>query len=505
MIRIVLLIVHMTIVSLPALSMAENTIYWQKHNWPPYQILHGEDAGKGQVDAYIDLLQKQLPQYEHQNVEMNWSRFWEDVKAGRQVLNSMALKTDEREKFAHFSQAASITLPHRIIMKKSTLEKMGNPESVALADFIQNKNIHGILEQKRSYSSQLDEILNKAGADSNFTRKVIDTQHIFKMILSDRADYTIEYPVVVDYLRKKHHQDEGHSLTSVRIMELPRYVKAHIAAPKTNWGAGVIRDINAVVDRLKTTERYLTIQKMYLSDPRELEEIQSIYEDLFLGKQRTLKISGVSQTITHTIASKVLTEAYKRIGYNVQFTWLPAKRSLILANQGKTDGDIARIEGTEKVFPELIPVPNPIIDFQAAAYAISVAKEINHWGDLKGLKVGVVRGVRYANIGTKGFNPFLANNVPHLFRLLSDGHIDVAVVGRRQAQIELQNNFKKSGIHSVGKSLISTPLHHFVHKKNTKLVALLNEVLAEMDKQGEIESIIDRAFQKLLTDNQSHL
>lgn len=498
MIRRLLLMLFIVIVLLPDISRAKDTLYWQKENWPPYQILQGENAGVGRFDMYIDLFQKQLPQYQHQNIEMNRSRFWEDLKVGKHALNSMAIKTDERSQFAAFSQVISIALPHRIIMKRSTLEKLGNPESVALADFIRDIRFRGILEQHRSYSIQLDDILNKGGVAPNFDRKVIDFEHIFKMISSGRADYTIEYPVVVDYLLDTLHARKDSSLASVRIEELPRYIPVRIAAPQTPRGLAVIKDIDKVVDSLKTTTRYLEIQKMYHTDPRELDEIQNIYEELFLDMRPSVTISGIVHTVTHKMVQEVLKEAYKRIGYDVQFTMLPAKRSLHSANRGNTDGDIARIEGTEKIFPNLIPIRTPVVDFQGFAFTVSVSREIREWSDLKGLRVGVVRGIRYSTIGTEGLNPFFAEDYINLFRLLVDGRIDVAIAGRNQGQIEIQKNFRKSGIHKIGQPLYSKPLYHFVHKKNKKLAARLNDALADMAAQGEIDTILEWAFQTLL-------
>ena len=496
MIRKILLMLSLVLVLLPDISDAKDMLSWQKVNWPPYQIIEGKDAGEGRFDQYNKLFQEQLPQYEHQNVEMNWSRFWKDVEAGKHVLNSMAIKTDERSQIAAFSQIMSFALPHRIIMKRSTFEKMGKPESVALADFIRDTHIHGILEQKRSYSTQLDDILNKGGVNTNFERKAIDVKHIFKMILADRADYTIEYPVVVDYLLNRHNTGEDSSLSSVRIEELPRYIPVRIAAPKTPWGVAVINDIDKMIDGIKKTPRFLEIQKMYHSDPRELDEVQSIYEEIFLGKRPTALISGISQNETHAIILEVLKEAYKRIGYDVQFSLLPAKRSLHEANLGKSDGEIARIDGTEKDFPNLIAVSTPVIDFQGMVYTKSVTREIRNWSDLKGLKIGVIRGIRYSTIETKGMDPFFAEDMTHLFRLLMDGRIEVAVAGLRAGTIEIQRNFRNSDIHTVGQPLYLASMHHFVHKKNKDLVERLNHVLANMAARGEIDSIIDRTIQK---------
>ncbi|SHO52364.1 TIGR02285 family protein [Desulfopila aestuarii] len=499
--RKILLVLAMLGIVWPCITLAKDTIYWQKVHWPPYQILHGEDAGKGRFDVYINLFQAQLPQYEHQNIEMNWSRFWEDIKAGKHVLNSMAIKTDQRTEIAVFSQVISFALPHRIIMKRSTLEQLGNPESVALADFIKDKRFHGILEPTRSYSAQLDDILDKGGADANFDRKALAIENIVKMILAGRVDYTIEYPVVVDYLVNTQQLQGEQSLGSVRIAELPRYIPAYIAAPKTPWGFAVIHDIDTMIDGLKRTPQYLEIQKMYHSDPGELDEIQKIYDELILGGHRSVTLSGEDVPI-HLAAREVLREAYMRIGYDVQFQHLPAKRSLEFANLGKTDGDIARIKGTETVYPNLIAVPSPVIQFEGMAYTKSVTRKISSWSDLKGLKIGVIRGERYSTIGTEGMNPFFAENMHHMFKLLADRRIEIAVAGRRSGQMVIQKYFPDSGIHAVGQPLYARPLFHFVHKRNKDLADKLDVVLADMATQGEIETIVDQAFQKMLSDGQ---
>ena len=79
------------------------------------------------------------------------------------------------------------------------------------------------------------------------------------------------------------------------------------------------------------------------------------------NKSGTVVVSGIQNEQTHAMAKEVLREAYRRIGYDIRFEFLPGKRSLEYANKGLTDGDVARIAGTEKKYPNLIPVPTPII------------------------------------------------------------------------------------------------------------------------------------------------
>jgi len=265
----------------PAGTMAEEVIYWQNIHWPPFKILRGADAGQGRYDLLVKLFQQNLPQYKHIDIEMNWARFWTDVKAGKHYLNPMAIKTEERSGYTEFSKVMTFALPLRIIMKKTLIGKMGNPETIALADFIRNPELRGVIEEKRSYSKKIDQILNKSVPIANFDRRPMEAERILTMLLHDRIDYMLEYPFVVNYMIKASVPDKAVSLGSLQIEELPPYVTAHVAAPKNAWGKAVIKDVNRVIDHLKTTPRYLEIHKLWHSDERELEQIQTIHRNLF--------------------------------------------------------------------------------------------------------------------------------------------------------------------------------------------------------------------------------
>jgi len=215
---------------------------------------------------------------------------------------------------------------------------------------------------------------------------------------------------------------------------------------------------------------------------------------------KKIVISGIENEQTHAMAKKVLAEAYRRINHQVRFMFVPGRRSMELANEGKTDGEIARILGTELQFPNLIMVPTEVIRFKGVAFTKSVDREINSWDDLKGLKIGVILGVRYSTIGTKGLKPFFADSMFHLFKLLVNDRIDIAIAVLKAGKIELEKNFKNSGIHVIGSPLYSAPLYHFVHKKNLYLIKDLNQTFVNMKDKGEIDLILKTTFRHLLND-----
>ena len=96
---------------------AREKMTWLVVHWPPFQILEGPDKGKGRFDALLELYKKNLPQYEHQTVVMNWARFWAEIQQGTNVCSTFAIKTPERSQYAVFSKPLSIALPQRIIMR----------------------------------------------------------------------------------------------------------------------------------------------------------------------------------------------------------------------------------------------------------------------------------------------------------------------------------------------------------------------------------------------------
>ena len=213
---------------------------------------------------------------------------------------------------------------------------------------------------------------------------------------------------------------------------------------------------------------------------------------------KTIEISAIVNEQTHAVAKAVLQEAYRRIGYHVKFDDLPGQRALEWANSGMTDGDVARIEGTERKYPNLIQVKTPVIYFQGVAFVKDIDRKIETWSDLNGLRIGIVRGIRYAEIGTKGMAPLLAHDMRHLFTLLDLARIQVAVAVLDAGKIEIHRHFRDSGIHPVGLPLYSSPLYHFVHNRNRHLVKKLDQVLAEMTRTGEIDQLWQQAIDKAL-------
>lgn len=274
------LLILISLVLLSSNVQAKEKLTWLVVHWPPFQMLEGIDMGKGRYDALLKLFRKNLLQYEHRTIKMNWARFWNDIKKGEEVCSTFSILTKERQQIAEFSSVVAFGLPLRIIMRKSSIAELDNPESISLVRLLQDSKFKGIIIRKRSYFKRIDEIFKKYTA--NIQNLAIAEGNIILMLLSERTDYTIEYPYVADYLAGKSHIENRPALGSIGIEELMDFYTSHLACPKTTWGKKVVKDFDIMLKKVKPTREYLKIMQMWHSDPLELKIIEKGFKEIFL-------------------------------------------------------------------------------------------------------------------------------------------------------------------------------------------------------------------------------
>lgn len=202
-------------------------------------------------------------------------------------------------------------------------------------------------------------------------------------------------------------------------------------------------------------------------------------------KTKVLHIASVSNNPHSIHAERILRKAYRNIGYGVVFHPLPSKRALAEAAAGKFDGEIVRVDGVSKKYPSLIKVPTPYLQMTAFAYSkIYSGTVISSWADLKGFRIGIKRGVLFAEIETKGMNVYRVDTSTDLFRLLNAGRVDFVIENEFIAQLTLKENSNLNAIKKVGGSIYSAPLFHYLHCS-----------------QHHVASLLDSEFQRLLEES----
>lgn len=201
-----------------------------------------------------------------------------------------------------------------------------------------------------------------------------------------------------------------------------------------------------------------------------------------------LVLSSPKGSSVHKPSKVVLEEAYKKIGVGVSFVEMPGERSLKDSNSGKNDGEVTRIKGISKKYKNLVIVPVAINYLEGSVLTKNKKFDVKGWDSLKPYKVGIVRGVKFVEKGTKGMNVQVVGSFKQAFQLLDKGRIDV-IVAPKLALIGNMKKFGTEGMTVLEPAIVKLDLYHHLHKKNVNLVDKLKAELQKMKDSGRIEEI----------------
>ncbi|NIB40676.1 amino acid ABC transporter substrate-binding protein [Pseudomaricurvus alkylphenolicus] len=206
---------------------------------------------------------------------------------------------------------------------------------------------------------------------------------------------------------------------------------------------------------------------------------------------KTLTFSAVEGSINCLVSERVLKEAYKRLQIDIKIRKLPAARALHESNIGVYDGELYRIRGVNKEYPNLVPITVPINVMEGVVFTEDIHFSVNGWESLKPFRLGIQRGAKFVDRGslvTERDNIQVVNTYAQLFKMLKGGRIEVVVASRLSGLNAMQAN-GITGITMLGRPLERYDLYHYLHKKNKHLVDDLSSVLMDMDKEGLIKRI----------------
>ncbi len=186
-------------------------------------------------------------------------------------------------------------------------------------------------------------------------------------------------------------------------------------------------------------------------------------------------------------------EMFQRININAQVVLLPSARALINANNGTDDGDIARVKGIEKKFPNLVRVPEKVIDFSIMAFTHDPVIKITDWASLKNYNIAYINGWLILDDKIRQYKSLeMAANTNQLFSLLTNRHIDIAVYNKVGNLWWIKNH--KDTIYMQTPALASTQLYLYLNKKHQDLVQPLSRALIEMKRDGSYKKIYEKTL-----------
>ncbi|VAW67005.1 hypothetical protein MNBD_GAMMA09-1462 [hydrothermal vent metagenome] len=193
----------------------------------------------------------------------------------------------------------------------------------------------------------------------------------------------------------------------------------------------------------------------------------------------------------------IVKNMFQRVGVEVRTVTLPSERSLINANTGVDDGNIARIKGIEKKYKNLLMVPGKIIDFDFVAFTKNRQFEVVGWEGLKPYNVAFINGWKAFEKKVKHYKSLMrTRDSAQLFELLNNDRVDIVLYDLWSGVWWTRQH--ADDIHYLQPPIASYELYLYINKKHKKLLSGLSRALRSMKEDGTYQRIYDETLNKLL-------
>lgn len=190
----------------------------------------------------------------------------------------------------------------------------------------------------------------------------------------------------------------------------------------------------------------------------------------------------------------ILIEAFNRSGLSINNFHLPAERSITNANIGITDGDFVRIKGLEKIYPNLIQVPEKIADFEFVAFTKRSDIQVKNWDDCKAYNVAIVKGWKILETNLAGsYSLKKIKNQKLLFTLLANNRTDIVIYSRFEGY-EMIKQLNLKNILIIEPPLATREMFLYLNKKHHKIVSKIVENLRNMKQDGTFKRLADEVL-----------
>jgi polar amino acid transport system substrate-binding protein len=184
-------------------------------------------------------------------------------------------------------------------------------------------------------------------------------------------------------------------------------------------------------------------------------------------------------------------EAFRRVGVRLKLVKMPAERALINASSGAEDGDLSRIGGLEALYPNLVRVPEKLIDWNFSAFAGKHEFPAN-WDEIRRRPVAHIRGWKIYERELGGVQHVLTAEDPaQLFQLLLLDRVEGVLYERWMGQ-NLINRQNWKGLHALNPPLAQREMFIYLNKRHAALAPRLAQALRAIKAEG----LYDRLYRE---------
>ena len=227
-------------------------VHWNTVSFPPAFIIKGTYENKGYFDAMRNTIINNSTDLKHIVEVGNVKLAMVNLQRLDNACTSGLLKNEKREKFIYFSKPALYTLPNEFTIRKSDEEKfkpyLTSKQEIDLEKLLKDDKFRFGYVDKRAYHKHIDKLLEEYKLNkTSMARTAQDlTRGLLMMLSLNRVDYIIEYPTMVEYIKKSENIKED--FMQYPIKDANNLIASYISCSKTPNGKKLIHKINSIID-----------------------------------------------------------------------------------------------------------------------------------------------------------------------------------------------------------------------------------------------------------------
>jgi len=193
----------------------------------------------------------------------------------------------------------------------------------------------------------------------------------------------------------------------------------------------------------------------------------------------------------------VVTEMLHRVGRIPDFEFAHEERGLRALDQGLDDGNLPRVAGLEKSYPNIRQVPGKVMDFNFQVFSKNPDIIIDNWMSLQDYDVAFVTGWKILEKNVKARTITKVSTSDQLFWMLDQNRTQLVIYEKWQGlEIIRKRGFK--GILALDPPLITREVFLYVNKRHESLIPKLAFALEQMKRDGSYQHIKNKILGPLL-------